>query len=416
MTIRRQLLDFPKRVYYIGSAVVNGFLKDNCYLYASSLTFYSLLSIVPILAIAFGLGKSFGIEYYLEKQLLHSFPQQEEWIHKLIDVIYSLLENTHGGLIASVGGLTLVWTMFKLLENVEEALNHIWKVRVQRNYGRKFSDYTTMTIFAFFFFAVSNGFIIYIVSTFLKYRESHAILQTLTPFVLFSLIFFPFLLSWVLFSFLYYFMPNIKVNLKFAVLAGFFASTLYHVLQWIYLHFQIGVASYGAIYGSFAAIPLFLVWLNMSWIVILLGAEIAYHGENSFYLFTERLNRIKVTKKELALLVTKYCAESFAKGNGPVSIEELCMAVGISLTTARRITYALQQGAILIESGYGNGLMPARDVESLTINYVLEGLDKGTEEYYFVNKTSTIGIIQKHLDEFHNILISSSGNVPVIKI
>jgi membrane protein len=410
--INFKMLKFlPRRVYHIAHAVVNGFLKDNCYLYAASLTFYSLLSIIPLLAIAFGLGKSFGFEYYLEKQLLNTFPQYGDWINQIIDITYHLLENTKGGLIASVGGITLIWTMLKLLENVEYALNNIWKVKYLRPYSRRFSDYMAMMFFAFFFFAASNGFVIYIITYFLKARETHAYLQTLTPLVLISLFIFPFFLSWVLFSFLYFFMPNTKVNLKYAIIAGFLASISYHLLQWIYIHFQIGVGSYGAIYGSFAAIPLFLVWLNMSWIVVLGGAEIAYNGESSQYVFSDKHEKVSISKQELALLITQHCVEAFCNGRGPVDIFEISKTLGISPSTSRIITNSLVDGSVLIESKESVGFLPARDVRDITLKFVLDGFEIGTQEQYNVNHSERLETLQKCLNVYNKSESTSSSNI-----
>ena len=131
---RERPLYWYQRLLRVLSDTFRGFIEDECYLKASALTFYSLLSIVPVLAVLFGIAKGFGFEKNLEFEINQHFIEQKELIEKLIQFAYSWLDTVRGGLIAGVGAVTLLWSVFGLLNNIETALNSIWKTRKERSY------------------------------------------------------------------------------------------------------------------------------------------------------------------------------------------------------------------------------------------------------------------------------------------
>ena len=292
-----------------------GFVEDDCYSKASALTFYSLLSIVPVLAVLFGIAKGFGFEQALEVEISQHFAEQRELTDKLIQFAYSWLQTVKGGLIAGVGAVALLWSVLSLLNNIEAALNAIWKTRIARPYSRKISDYLATMVICPIFFVTSSSITVFLNTQIAQSAQSNVLVEAVSPFLLLILKLFPFFLSWILFTFVYYFMPNTKVYLRSALIAGILAGTAFQIWQWLYIRFQIGASSYGAIYGSFAALPLFLVWLQISWLILLAGAEVAFELENDLFIPSRHLTPLP--GKAAALLITFRSVEAFAKGFPP---------------------------------------------------------------------------------------------------
>lgn len=382
----------------ISVAAGHSFVQDDCYAKASALTYYSLLSIVPVLAVAFGIAKGFGFEKHLESQVVEKFLEQKEISTQVISFAYSLLESTQGGLIAGIGIIVLFWTVIRLLANIESSFNAIWKVKQDRPWSRKFSDYLAMMIFCPVFFAASSSISVYIMTAIARVSKETGIWDTISPYFQLSFQLFPFFLCWVLFTALYFFMPNTKVSYKAAICAGIIAGTSYQVTQWIYINFQIGVSSYGAIYGSFAAVPLFLVWLNVSWMITLAGAEISYYIDHdrlaSIGYARGGSHHVDVSKRVLGLMITKRCVEAFNSDSTHLTLNDLSNQLGTSQNSASDILSELCEKGILVEIAKEEETIyyqPAKDTKRITIQAVCIALDASRAQEYRV----------AHLDEVH---------------
>lgn len=271
------MTDKIKYIFRVSWAAIQGYNADDCSYKASALTFYTLLSVVPILAIAFGIATSIGLEHYLEKGVSDRLSDQPELAHKIIAFSYSALKQTRGGIIAAVGIIGLVWTSVQLFGTIEYSFNIIWHIKKGRSYARQARDYLIALIFCSIFFVISSTFTLFTISVINKVAEQNTLIKFISSYLLLAFGLSPLIINWLLLSFIYIFMPNAKIPWKPALIAAFVASLIYQIVQWVYIHFQIGVASYGAIYGSFAALPLFLIWINTSWAIVLGGAELAYH-------------------------------------------------------------------------------------------------------------------------------------------
>jgi membrane protein len=246
-------------------------------LQASALTYFTLLSLVPVLAVFFGIAKGFNLDERAEAELMRYTRGQEETIRQIIDWARDLIDKAPGGLIAGLGTALLLVAVIKLLTRVEHTFNHIYGVRRNRPLARKFADYLATIVIAPVFLAAAGAATVAIttsVETF--FQNAPETLQTFRPYVAFLLQLIPFALVWLLFTFLYISLPYTHVKISSALTAGFLAGALFQIVQWAYFTFQIGVARYSAIYGSLAALPLFLVWVQWSWMVTLLGICLAY--------------------------------------------------------------------------------------------------------------------------------------------
>lgn len=391
-----------------------GFLEDDCYAKASALTFYSLLSVVPVLAVLFGIAKGFGFEKALELEINERFAEQRELVDKLIQFAYSWLHNVQGGIIAGIGTIALLWSVLGLLSNIETALNAIWKMPVSRSIGRRISDYLATMVICPIFLVTSSSITVFLSTQITQTARSNVIVELIGPFLLFILKLFPFFLSWVLFVFIYLFLPNTKVYLRSALIAGIIAGTAFQVWQWIYIKFQIGASSYGAIYGSFAALPLFLIWLQISWLILLAGAELAFEIENDLFIPYRRTQPI--SSKAAALLITYRCVEAFALGKPPQTDRSLAHELGISLNHLHTLLEALQKERVLSAVSYKDrtiGYQPARAIESITFSMVCNAIDKNNELLASVQDSDPFQKIKDYLKKTDETLERAPFNQPI---
>lgn len=391
-----------------------GFVEDDCYLKASALTFYSLLSIVPVLAIIFGIAKGFGFEKALEVDINERFAEQPELVEKFIGFAYSWLHTVKGGLIAGIGTIALFWSVLGLLSNIETTLNAIWKMPVSRSIGRKISDYLAVVIICPLFLVASSSINVFLSTRIEETAQSNVIVEVVGPVLLFILKFFPFFLIWVLFTFVYLFLPNTKVYLRSAIIAGIIAGTTFQIWQWTYIKFQIFASNYGAIYGSFAALPLFLIWLQISWIILLAGAEMAFEIENDLFIPYRQI--APLSTKAAALLVTYRCIEAFILSHPPQTDRSLAHELGISLNHLHILLEALQKERILSAVSYKDktiGYQPARTIESITFALVCNAIDKNNQLLASVLDSVPFQKIQEYLKKADNTLEHAAFNQPV---
>jgi len=369
------------RLVRVAVLSVKGFERHNGLFRASALTFYSLLSIVPVLAMAFALAKGFGFEKALETQLQARFEGQEEVILQATTYAHSLLESTKGGIIAGIGILLLFWSVIQVLGNVEGAFNQIWGIRKSRSFARKISDYLSAILVCPVLLVVSSTATVVIAGGVRHIIEKIELLGTVGPAIFFVLRWVPYGVIWVLFTFIYLFMPNTRVRFGSGLVGGIVGGTMYQLFQWIYLSFQIGVARYNAIYGSFAALPLFLIWMQASWMIVLFGAEIshAYQNEET-YEFEPDCARLSPRSRRLATLgVVHLLVNTFCRGNGPVSAKQIAAGLGMPIRLAQEIVQGLLTAGLIsqvcAENSREIAYQPAQDVDKYTVQYVVNRLE-----------------------------------------
>jgi membrane protein len=400
------------------------FTSDKCSLHASALTFYSLLSIVPVFAMAFGLAKGFGLDRLLREKLMESTQGQQEILNRIMEFSDKLLQNTSGGLIAGVGIGLLFWTVINVLASIESSFNDIWGIKKQRTLGRKFSDYLSLMLIAPVFFLVASSATVFIVSQVKLITAKVAILGSVGTLIVAALQFAPYIIFWGLLTYLYIFIPNGKIHFKSALLGGIVAGTVYQLVQWLYIHFQIGVSGAGAVYGSFAALPLFLIWIQLSWRIVLYGAELAFahQNEQTFEFEPECLNASYQFKKLLALRMTHLCVRRFAEALPPLSSEAIAAELGIPIRLTRelleRLTHANLLTAIQGASEKERVYQPARDVGDMTIQFVVHQMEQAGTCNVPVVRTVELETLRASLEAFEravqvqpaNILLKNIGN------
>ena len=405
-----------QQIYRVAVASAWGFQEDSCSSKASALTFYTLLSIVPVLAVAFGIAKGFGFEKHLEYEISHKFLEQKEIVDQLISFAYKTLQNTQSGLIAGIGLIVLFWTVLKLFGNVENSFNSIWKVKRARSLARSFSDYLAIILFIPIFFAAASSFSVFLVTHIVSYTREAGLWDTVSPYVYFAFNVFPLVLAWLLFTALYTIMPNTKVPLKYAFIAGVCAGTAYQIVQALYIQFQIGLSSYGAIYGSFAALPLFLLWLNASWMIALAGAEIAYHAENDqvYWVLNKATNQRRTDARVLGCLIMQASIRAFMHGSQPPSAEILAEQTGAPVTVIRNLIQELVLSKLLVEVKWmgdsAEYYLPGQDLKKITIKAVCDALNISRHERFLIVYDVDVAAIDQALNEMDKFIADSQHN------
>lgn len=413
---------FIKTFFQIGRISFKRFSEDNCRLHASALTFFSLISIVPVLAMTFGIAQGFGFEQVLVSLLYEKFPGQETILTQGIEFAHNLLERTRGGTLAGVGLAGLLWSVVKVFGHIESSFNTIWNIKKSRPMIRKFTEYLSMMIICPILFILSNSVTLFIRTGLDVVAGRFAIFGLVSPLFQAGLKMVPLLLLWALFTFLYIFMTNTKVHFKSALLAGILAGTLFQFVQWGVIAFQIGVARYNAIYGSFSAVPLFLIWMQASWMILLAGAEVAFAHQN-IHEYEPETGPSEISRglrDKLSLFVTGHLSKRFQEGAPPAKIDGLSSQTGIPLRLLHPILDDLVSGGVISETredtGGGFVYQPARDIQRFTIQFVLAAISSIGLNHLPILETPELKSISQCLDEMDRLLEKSGSNKRLIDL
>ncbi len=394
-----------------------GFMDNRVNLRASALTFYTLLSMVPIVAMGFGVAAGFGFDRKLEEFIIANFKGQEEVMNWIINMSYDVLEGVEGGLLAGIGLIVLIWSVMQVLTNIENSFNAIWEVKKARSFVRKLSDYLAIMLIAPLLIIVSSSLSVYISTRLESVAQNVEVIQTVSPYLESAFRLLPYTLVWLLFTIIYMIMPNTKVNFKYALIAGIIAGTIFQVTQWAYIHFQIGVSTYSAFYGTFAALPLFLAWLQISWLIVLLGAEIsfAYQNVKKYEFEAGSLNISNHDKRLVSLFLMRNIIKNFQEGNEPLTSTELSHELGMPMRLVRDMLFNLVKANVLnetiTESPRENGYQPAIDVNIIDIKFVLDRLDAVGTDHLTVNESESWLRLANVHEELINSMKGSTSNV-----
>jgi membrane protein len=394
-----------------------GFNEDKCGLRAKALTFYSMMSVVPVLALAFGISKGFGMQEMLEKEIIEKMKGQEEVLKFIIGFADKMLEQVKGGIIAGIGVLFLLYTVFKLLQNIEESFNDIWGVPHSRSFSRRLSDYLSVLFIGPILFILSSSTTVFIKTQITDITEKITLLGPVSPLILLSLNILPFFVIWLLFTFVYIYMPNTRVRYKSGVLGGIAAGTMYVLWQFIYLTLQIGVSRYGAIYGSFAVIPLFMIWLQVSWLIVLFGAEIAFAHQNvDTYEMEAMSENVSIAlKMVLAIRIAGMCVQNFVKGESPLSGKQISDALELPVRLTNKLLSDLVECHVLSETkGKDEKLtyyQPARDVAGLTIHDVIMAIERLGDNSIIYADSEELEKIKRYYTDLDSITARSEANI-----
>ncbi len=360
--------------------VAHDFGRNQCLQRAAALTYYSLLSIVPLLALTFALLKAFGVQNRLEPLIMEKLQVGDG---QAVQAILGYINNTQVGGMGGVGLLFLLVAVISLLTNVEKAFNYIWGVRNIRPLMRRFADYLSVIL-------VGPVLIITAISMTSSLASNNLVQKLLEMELVGSLILLsfkvtPFVFMWLAFTVLYIFMSNIKVEWRAAFIGGVIGGTLWQLAQVGYVNFQVGVAKYNAIYGAMAALPIFMIWLYLSWVIVLFGLQVTYAKQNlrtsGRDLRGSEVSRNSFEQVALVILVT--LADRFARAESALTQEQLAKLLFIPPRLCRNILSLLVEVGFVAElcSSIGRrSYQLGRAAEHLPLAEILRVMrDKGEE-------------------------------------
>jgi membrane protein len=361
---------FPAAVASLARQVVKGFLADQCFLRASALTFATILSLVPFLAFAFAILKGLGVQNALEPIILNHLTAGS---HEIVDRIVTYINQTNMTSVGAIGLATLVGTVISLLGTIEEAFNMVWGVGETRTLARKFSDYLSVVVSAPLLVLAATS-----INTTLQSQTAVTwiIANTyLGPLILGLFRVLPYVSIWAALVFVYIFIPNTRVSFRSAVVGGIFAGTIWQLAQWAHLTFQLGVAKYNAIYGTLAVLPVFMLWIYISWLVVLLGVEVVHAHQNRGVLEGDahRSPLSAAARDKLALVLTLSICQRFCAGERAPTVDELSLEFVVPRLYVEGLLSELAGDGFVARGGNGDeGWLPARDPERITAADLLE--------------------------------------------
>lgn len=374
---------------------------------AASLTYRTVLSIVPLLAVLFAIGRGFGFENILQSEIFSYFGVSKQpslsssggdgsLTHQVIRLINNSLEYAKGsGLFAGIGIALLLYTVYILFNDIEKNFNIIWTIKKGRSVQRQATDYFALMLLLPILILLNYGMSL-LLSSFTKYLY---ILYPATQF----LNILPFVLIVLALTALYKFMPNTRVKFINALIAGLVAGTAYQLFQNLYMNGQIWITQYNAIYGTFAAIPLMLLWLQLSWYIILIGVELAYSSQNvhtfSFERETQTISRR--FRDFFTVLILSEIVKRFANEQSPYTRDELSRACRVPIALTSQILDDLHEMQIvsIINSGdvAKEAYQPALDINLISMGYLESKIDQfGSEDF----KIDTQGAYYQHWKAF----------------
>ena len=381
---------------------IRGFINDDLNVRASALTYSVLFAIVPLFALIIAIGKGFGVDKIIESSLQDTFIGQSDIIPTVMGFVERYLKSTQGGIFIGVGIAILFWSVMNFFMQVERAFNRIWQVKESRSFIRQFSTYFSAILIVPLVIVFSGGLSIYVSSA---VKQSY-VYDVLSPLLRFGVKFIPYFINWIVFTILYIAMPNTRVKFCNALIAGIVAGSAFQAFQMLYINGQVYLSRYNVVYGSFAAIPLLILWIQISCLIVLLGAEISYASQNiSNFDFELDTNNISTRYKNfLTLFLTYVIVKQFEEQKPPLSAEQIVLKYKLPIRIVNEILLKLVEVSILTEvlSGKKGKLktyQPAIDINQLTVSLLFSKLEIYGSELFLTNKNELLDTFwQKTLD------------------
>ena len=350
---------------------------------ATGLVYTTLLSLVPLLALSFSVLKAFGVYNQIDPILLKFLAPLGEKSADASKWVIRFIENLNVTVLGSIGLALLIYTVISLMRKIEESLNFIWHVAQLRSFARRFSGYLSVLLIGPVLIFSAIG----ITSTIMATAQVRPLLA-LEPvggavFALGQALSVFFVIG--VFVFTYYFAPNTKVRLTSALTGGIAAGLLWQAASWAFAEFARMSTQYAAIYSSFAIFLLFLIWLYLNWLILLLGASIAFYSQHPEYLVLQQgeprlSNRMR---ERVALMLMYLVGKSYQDGSPAWTFSRLTQQLGLPSYALQMVLVALEQDGLLVQTGDDPpAYLPGRDIGSITLEQLLHTVRAAGEEKY----------------------------------
>jgi len=401
------------RLHYL---VGYGFLKDQCIIRAAALTFTTILSIVPFLAVAFSISKGFGLQ---------NSDKMREWIlqvtagrPEVADKIIEYIDRTNVQALGWVGVATLLFTVLSMVGTIEKAFNTIWHVKKGRTAWRRVADFFPVILFGPLFLFVASSFNVSLqkqelVTTVLSV-ETIGWLQAMFLKIM------PYLLIVLAFTMMYAFIPHVHVKFQSAVIGGAMGGILWQTAQWGYIHWQIGAAKYNAIYGSFAQLPVLLIWIYISWIIVLLGSEVSYAWQNINSFVKQRYfgEATPFERQKIAVLMMTALAKRFHAGEPLPSVQQISDGLMAPVSLISSLFQLLSKAGYTVQAECSSDwevYSPARALDDVRVLDIIRVVNMDAENRIFREFENRFGFLDNVFAKIGEGAAGSDGNMKLLE-
>lgn len=405
----RLLVRFYKLIYFM----VRGLMSHGTLVRSAALTYYTVMSIVPVVAVIFAVVKGFGFSDRLQTSLYELFPQQAEVLDYLFSFVDNALARTQGGLVATVALVMLFWSIIQVFSSIESAFNNIWEVKSTRSIARQWGDYLAVILIVPILWVVANS----------VGRYTKELLGENTWYFLMLSKFMSMIFIWIMFTLLYLIIPNAKVKLRSALTAGIAAGTIFLLFQWGYVYAQKAMTSYNAIYGSFAALPLFLIWIQISWEILLIGGELSFTYQNIARFGEEQEWRhISYDQRRQVMLATMLLiVRNFRDRGGAIPVDELREKLNLPTRVVNDVLFQLTCAGQLIEVHKSDderetSYAPAYDITQMTVYGLLQAVEQHGDKRLEFTPSADIEHVEEVLNRLTGEALHSKENRRLIDL
>ncbi|WP_455046278.1 YihY/virulence factor BrkB family protein [Leptotrichia trevisanii] len=374
----KKKLDEIKRMIYL---IYRNYRDGETQILAISLTYYSLLAIFPVVALVLGITKGFGLDKIFIQKFFELWPGNNSFLRAIVDVAQRLLLSTESSILTGVGIVILIYSAVKVLITLENSFNKIWKINKKRSITRRVVDYIAIIFLGPIFFVLLSALNSVAVEEIAKHFSENVVIMNL-----FIGLFGPATYI-ILFSYLFYIIPNTNVKIKPAVYAGVVTTLLTFGWKLLFLLLQSSITRYNIIYGSLALIPIFLIWVQYVWVTILLGAQIAFSIQTSDeFLYSEKIEMPIKIKREAGILILSLIIKNFVEKKESFTYQKLTDRLGMEVFFVKEVLSDLEKMGFINEVFYDKNsdsqYQVAYSPESITIREFMRKFDTKNIEYY----------------------------------
>ncbi|WP_017942347.1 MULTISPECIES: YihY/virulence factor BrkB family protein [unclassified Thioalkalivibrio] len=349
---------------------------------AMSLVYTTLLSMVPLLALSFSVLKAFGAHNAVEPFLLGVLEPLGEQGVEIAHNVLDFVDNMRVGVLGFVGLLFLVYTVIALVQKIELAFNTIWRVENSRSLAQRFSNYLSVILIGPVLVVSALGLTATVMSS--------AAMQAIAGVEPFGMLITqisrlaPYFLIIAAFAFIYVFVPNTRVKILPALIGAVVAGFLWQSVGWVFANMVAGSTRYAAIYSSFAIMIMLLIWIYLAWLILLIGANVAFFVQHPEYMNVRghRLRLSGAARERMGLHLMQQVGQRFHDGHPAPTLDEVAGALAVPGNALGAAARRLEEAGLLLKAGEdGQHLVPARDLDAIRVEEILEALREDTDDH-----------------------------------
>lgn len=364
--------------------VGRGFKDQVLVVRANSLTFALLFAFIPMMALIYAVARGFGFEELVSQQLTGSFLAEANIAPILLEWVERYLATARDGLFVGIGLVVLIWAVYAFFNMLENSFNSIWNVKKTRSFGRRMTNYVMTLLLVPILVVVTSGISIFLNST----EVLSSVLQSVEPLRKFMLRFIPFVATSAVFTWIFIAIPSTKVKFSSAIIPGVLMGFFYQVVQALSMYLVVLFTRMSIVYGAFSAIPLVLIWLNITCWLLLIGSALAFAIQNNDWFAYERdIETMSRRYKDYVMLyLLSVIVRRFEHGDTPQTAQEMALHHQLPIRLVSQLLTRLEDTNIVrrvyVEQEEDETFVPAMDTRLITVEMVIGRISaQGTEEF-----------------------------------